>query len=137
MKFNINFSGEVNIENVDIEYFPTEEYNYYDDMFINFDSCLYWVDKKTKKLMSSKHIQISTNIYDYSIFDTVDNFHAPTYVNNIIVGLLDGTITDDEIKNIIILYNGGRDYLIRDISDDNIVNDLIKMIRKAMIEYQI
>jgi len=106
-------------------------------MFIYFDSCLYWVDKETGNLMSLKHIQISADIYDYSIFDTDENFHPPTYVNNIIVGLLDGTITDDEIKNIIILYIEGKDYLIRDIADDNIVNDLIKMIRKAMIDYQI
>ena len=135
MKYTVNYTNEVNIERVEIEYYPNEDYSFYDDMFFYFDKPLMWVNSKGE-LMSVKNLQISSLMYfeEDSDEDWGDDdwSEAAYYVDGIIRKLLSNDITYDEIKDLIIYYKEER---IKDIPDKTIVDGLVKMIKIAMIDF--
>lgn len=135
MRYTVNCECEVNVNDVRLMYEPTESWPYYDDLFIRFDKPLYFITEDNG-LLNDNYIQINTDIYDYSL-NNKDWKENSAYVDHIIRGLLIGSLKDEEIEDLILTFDNGEPILIKDIKDKKIKEELIKMIRKAMVDYQI
>jgi len=133
---------EVKIEDVYVykvdEYDEDFEYGIkYGYLYINFNTELAFLTNSGLLLTTSYiRYEVDSDPYDFCEFEDEDYIEARKEADIFIDKLLSGEATDEEIMDLPLGTSGYTGCTISDL-DENTRKDLIKMIRVAMIDYQI
>ena len=122
------------IDEHDEEYEYGIKYGYLEFMFNTEFAFL----SNSKMLLTTSHIRYEVDLdeYDFSELEDENYVKARKDADAFIDKLINGEATDEEIMNLPLGTSGYTACIIRDLPEDT-RNDFIKMIRIAMIDYQI
>lgn len=130
MKFQINYETSVSDVRVCDESKSTKEYS----IQFNFSSPIVFTINGEPYVRKEYHI----NVYFYDLYyPELSRTEAKILGYNQIRKMINGTMTDDEYKSLVVEYKKGNIKRIKDIDDKGFIENFIKMLKIAMIDYQL